>query len=202
MGDLKTPPGPGSLHVCIDMQRLFTPAGPWPTPWLERVLPHIVRICDHAAPRNLLTRFIPPARADDAGGMWRPYFAKWHAVTGQELAPEWLDIVPELDRFCCPETVFDRSVYSLFFDGRLHRRLRQARIDTLIVSGGETDVCVLSSVLAAVDHGYRVLLVEDALCSSSDASHDAMTGLFRRRYDVQVELVGVEELLSCWNPAR
>ncbi|MHC2279292.1 hypothetical protein ACVME8_005935 [Bradyrhizobium diazoefficiens] len=37
----------------------------------------------------------------------------------------------------------------------------------------ETDVCVLSTVLSAVDLGFRVVIVEDALCSSSDVGHDA-----------------------------
>jgi nicotinamidase-related amidase len=41
------------------------------------------------------------------------------------------------------------------------------RAETLIISGGETDVCVLSTVLSAVDLGYRIILVEGALCSSS-----------------------------------
>jgi hypothetical protein len=37
-------------------------------------------------------------------------------------------------------------------------------------NGSETDVCVLSSILAAVDHGSRVILAEDAVCSTSDES--------------------------------
>jgi hypothetical protein len=36
---------------------------------------------------------------------------------------------------------------------------------------------VLSTVLSATDFGYCVILVEDALCSSSDESHDAALGL-------------------------
>ena len=37
-----------------------------------------------------------------------------------------------------------------------------------IVSGSETDVCVLATVLDAVDMGYRVIIARDAVCSSSD----------------------------------
>jgi PhnB protein len=36
------------------------------------------------------------------------------------------------------------------------------RSDTLILTGAETDVCVLSTALGAIDHGYRVIIVEDA----------------------------------------
>ena len=41
-------------------------------------------------------------------------------------------------------------------------------VDTLVISGSETDVCVLSTVLGAVDRGYRVVIAIDALCSSSN----------------------------------
>ena len=28
-----------TVHLCLDMQRIFAPEGPWATPWMERVLP-------------------------------------------------------------------------------------------------------------------------------------------------------------------
>ncbi len=43
-----------------------------------------------------------------------------------------------------------------------------------MVSGSETDVCVLATVLDAVDLGYRVIVVRDAVCSSSDEGHDML----------------------------
>jgi nicotinamidase-related amidase len=48
--------------------------------------------------------------------------------------------------------------------------LQGSSIDTLIVTGGETDVCVLATVLGGIDRGYRVVVVSDALCSSTDDS--------------------------------
>jgi nicotinamidase-related amidase len=50
----------------------------------------------------------------------------------------------------------------------LIEHLRQREADALIVSGSETDICVLATVLDAVDLGYRVIVVRDAVCSSSD----------------------------------
>jgi nicotinamidase-related amidase len=48
-------------------------------------------------------------------------------------------------------------------------------------------------VLAAVDHGYRVVLLTDAICSSSDDGHDALMKMYRNRFDVQIELATVAE---------
>jgi nicotinamidase-related amidase len=49
--------------------------------------------------------------------------------------------------------------YSAFAESGLLGHLRQREADSLIVSGSETDVCVLSAVLDAVDIGYRVIVV-------------------------------------------
>jgi nicotinamidase-related amidase len=51
----------------------------------------------------------------------------------------------------------------------------------LIVTGAETDVCVLAMVLGAVDLGYRVIIVSDALCSSADETHDAAMAIYHSR---------------------
>jgi nicotinamidase-related amidase len=80
----------------------------------------------------------------------------------------------------------------------LHPFLRERGIDTVIVTGSETDICVLSSVLSAVDLGYRVIVACDAICSSSDESHDALLSLYRRRFDLQIELAEVSEILETW----
>jgi nicotinamidase-related amidase len=67
-----------------------------------------------------------------------------------------------------------------------------------MITGGETDVCVLSTVLGAVDRGYRIVLATDALCSSSDQAHDAMMTLYHTRYGQQVETVDTETALAAW----
>jgi nicotinamidase-related amidase len=57
---------------------------------------------------------------------------------------------------------------------------------------------VLSSVLAAVDHGYRVIIAEDAVCSSSDEAHDALLELYRRRFDIQIEIADTDTIIDRW----
>jgi hypothetical protein len=43
-------------------------------------------------------------------------------------------------------------------------------------------------------------MARDAVCSSSDPSHDAIIELFHRRFDVQVEVADVVEILEAWRP--
>ena len=61
-----------------------------------------------------------------------------------------------------------------------------------------TDVCVLSTMLGAIDWGFRVILVQDALCSSADETHDAMMNIYMNWFGEQVETVTTETLLECW----
>jgi nicotinamidase-related amidase len=198
MGDLKENPGRNAVHLCIDMQRLFSDEGVWPTPWMPRVLPNVIALVEHAPPRTAFTRFVPPHKVEDASGRWRVYYAKWSNAVRDRLDPGLLELLPSLTRFVPPAAIFDKPVYSAFASVELHQRLRRRGVDTLIISGSETDVCVLSSVLGAVDLGYRVIVAGDAVCSSSDASHDALIDLFKSRFDVQIEIARVEEILDAW----
>lgn len=202
MGRLIAPVGSNAVHLCIDMQNLFAPAGPWATPWMPRVLPAIEQLVGHAPECTVFSRFIPPASAEEATGMWKIYYQKWECVTRQRLAREWLDLVTELGKYAPPAAIIDRMGYSAFGGGRLQEYFHRHRVDTLLISGGETDVCILATVLAAIDRGYRVVLAEDALCSSSDESHDAMIGLFTRRFDIQIEIAPSSVILGCWDRTK
>ena len=46
--------------------------------------------------------------------------------------------------------------------------------------------------------GYRIIVVQDALCSSSDESHDAILGLYCQRFDIQVAVASLEQILDLW----
>jgi nicotinamidase-related amidase len=50
----------------------------------------------------------------------------------------------------------------------------------------------------AIDHGYRVVLATDAICSSSDETHDALLRLYQRRFSEQIETADSKTILSCW----
>jgi nicotinamidase-related amidase len=199
MGKLLSPPGAHAAHLCIDMQNLFTPGAPWATPWMERVMPFIVALVEHAPAHTIFTRFIPPKNKEAARGVWKAYYEKWECVTRERLEPHMINLVPALECHAPPAAVIDRQTYCAFGNGQLHAFLDLHRVDTLIISGGETDVCVLATVLAAVDHGYRVILAEDALCSSSDQSHDALMDLYTQRFDIQIEVASTLDILGCWS---
>ena len=180
MGDkvLSAPLTERAVHLCIDMQRIFSSDGPWPTPWMDRVLPVVLEIVQRFPERTVFTRFITPEFPDAMPGTWRCYYEKWREATRENIDPGLLELLPPLVKFVPPAAVIDKTRYSGFFEPQLLRHLRERKSDCLIVTGSETDVCVAATVLAAVDHGFRIILVRDAVCSSSDAGHDALLEVY------------------------
>jgi len=181
------------------MQRIFSTEGPWATPWMERVLPVVTELAERYPERTVFTRFITPNRADDMPGMWQRYYTRLQLTTRERLDPSLLDLLPPLARLSPPATVIDKTRYSGFAGSPLLAHLQAREADGLIVTGSETDVCVLATVLSAVDLGYRVILVRDAVCSSSDEGHDALMLLFQQRYSEQIEVADARTILARWN---
>jgi nicotinamidase-related amidase len=192
------PLGGRTVHLCIDMQNLFAEDTPWRTPWMKRVLPRVRAIAERQAARTIFTRFVPARRAEDMPGAWRRYYRRWPELTLERLDPRLVELVPELAPLAPPAEIVDKRVYSPFAEPALEAALRRRGADSLVVTGAETDVCVLAAVLGAVDRGYRVVLATDAICSSADETHDALLTLYRRRFGQQIEAVESETILACW----
>jgi nicotinamidase-related amidase len=71
------------------------------------------------------------------------------------------------------ELVVNKTANSGFNASNLDRVLRNLEIDTLIVSGVGTDVCVDTTARDAVDRGYNCIVVDDACATLDQESHDA-----------------------------
>jgi nicotinamidase-related amidase len=192
------PISPNTVHICVDMQRLFAEETAWKTPWMKRVLPKVTDIVTSHSAQTIFTRFIPAAHPGDGEGAWARYWTRWAEMTLEHLPDGMTDLVAELARFVPPARIIDKKLYSPWIDTGLEAELKQRATDTMIISGSETDVCVLATVMGAIDRGYRVIIASDALCSSSDETHDALMTLYHQRYTEQVEAVTTEELLAAW----
>lgn len=195
---LKHPIPANAVHLCIDMQRMFVETTEWRAPWAERVLPVIVQLCEARPDRVWFSRFIPAAHPADAIGAWVDYWRRWSSMTLETLAPDLIELVQPLRQFAQPGRVVDKRVYSPWFGTSLHEDFQQTGVDTVVITGAETDVCVLAAVLGAIDLGYRVVVVADAVCSSADGPHDDLLALYSDRFSQQVETADNQEVLSSW----
>ena len=78
----------------------------------------------------------------------------WEAEIIEEIAPEPSD------------TLIDKHRWSAFYQTHLELSLRARGIDTILLSGGSTEVGVASTAYGARDMGLNLIIVRDA-CSSS-----------------------------------
>jgi nicotinamidase-related amidase len=82
MGDqlLPLPLTERSVHLCVDMQRIFSVEGPWPTPGMDRALPVAATLANGYPDRTFFTRFVPPEGADQRSGTRRRCYTRAGAL--------------------------------------------------------------------------------------------------------------------------
>lgn len=187
-----------ALHIAIDMQRLFAEDTPWHTPALATILPNVLRLCEAKPGRTVFARFVVPQSVEHASGRWKAYYRRWTMMTGDALDPAMLDLVEPLSALATGASIIDKSTYSVFAVPGFADRLAAEDVDTVIISGVETDVCVYSSVLAAVDLGYRVILATDALGSADGKAHATVLEHLAPRLPEQIELLTTAAILDQW----
>jgi nicotinamidase-related amidase len=141
-----------------------------------------------------------PRTPAEAEGGWSRYYERWRAMTQDRIDASMLDLVPELVPCIPPGEVVEKRSYGGFdVPGFLHApRRRQA--STLVLTGVETEVCVLSVAMQAMDCGWRV--VGDAVASCAREGHDTALELFRGRFGCQIDIASASEVLRAWPSGR
>jgi nicotinamidase-related amidase len=181
------------------MQNVFAEDTAWRTPWMDRIRPVVRRLAEHRPERTIFTRFLPPPHPEEMRGTWRRYYERWCELLENWPEKALFDLLPDLAALVPPARVIDKLTYSPWVEPELARLLEEDAADTLIISGAETDVCVLAAALGGVDRGYRVIIPADAICSSSDRTHDALMRLYHERYSQQIETASTEDLIAAWS---
>ena len=87
------------------------------------------------------------------------------------------EVIPELDPR--PDDYYiPKYRWSAFFQTYLDLALRTRKIDTILMSGGSTDVGLAATVFAARDLDYNIVIVRDACASVHDQrAHDVLMDL-------------------------
>jgi biuret amidohydrolase len=106
------------------------------------------------APPAKLARGTPSRRIGDPGPMGRILI---RGEPGHDLVP---DLAPAPG-----EPVIDKPGKGAFHQTDLEQILRGARIDTLVVGGVTTEVCVHTTIREANDRGFRCIALADACAS-------------------------------------
>ncbi|MCB1377346.1 MAG: cysteine hydrolase [Alphaproteobacteria bacterium] len=85
------------------------------------------------------------------------------------------EVVPELDQQDDDLRVIKRR-YSGFFNTDLDLTLKDMMVDTVVVMGVVTNICVRSTVHDAFFHGYKVIVPED--CCAATGPREQISSLY------------------------
>ncbi len=91
------------------------------------------------------------------------------------------------------ELVVVKRFPSAFFGTDLHKELRARRIDTIVISGCTTSVCVRATAIDAMQHSYHAIVAEEAVGDFNAALHAVHLRDLDARY---ADVVPVDEILA------
>lgn len=100
---------------------------------------------------------------------------KPHSLRGTHGA----DVIAELHK--SPEDhVVPKRRFSAFFKTDLDQTLRTYRVDTVLLTGIATTICVLTTALDAVSHDFSAIIVEDCCAAHRPQDHEAVLAAYRK----------------------
>lgn len=163
-----------SALLVVDMQEFFLdPASPAYMPQAAAVLTNAVKLAEAFRRAGRPVFFTSHAHADPGkdGGLMA---ARWRRIclTGTPHARVSPALGPEEGE------IFNKSRYSAFTAPGLAQRLRELGINSLVVAGVKTGLCVESTVRAAFDLDLSCIVAADACAAGSEEQHlAALKGL-------------------------
>ena len=98
-----------------------------------------------------------------------------HSLAGTEGA----EVVDELDK-TDDDLWLPKPKFSAFFQTGLEKWLREKGVTLCAVGGISTHFCVLTTVMDAICHDFKAVLLEDCSAASSREVHEKILNCYRR----------------------
>lgn len=87
---------------------------------------------------------------------------------------------------CASDCIIPKRRYDGFFQTDLDLTLRELGVDTLIVVGADTNICVLQTLAGAYFRGYKTIVAADATATFLIGTQEYALDYFSRCYDSRV----------------
>lgn len=176
--------------LIVDVQPVFTDAD-------DPKLPVLRRFLDAAREAGVLQVFTRFVRAESPTERWREL---WEEQCGADfvemVAPNSPDaaflpgFAPEAGDL---EVTKDR--YSAFIRSDLADQLRSRGIETVVVTGFSTDVCVSSTARDAFQLDFRTITLSDCCAAAEPVRHEAALETLGRRFG---RVCASDEVVATW----
>jgi len=156
--------------------------------------------CDRANPiipkvSNLLEvarkKDVPIIYSNDAHLHVDSELKKWgsHAIKGSEGA----QVIPEL-KPGEKDFQLDKRAYSGFFETGLDPLLRELSVDTVILTGLHTNICVRHTVADAFFRRYKIIIARDGVEAFTAKDHEEGLEYMKNIYNAEIR--NTEEIIK------
>ncbi|MBI4349982.1 MAG: isochorismatase family protein [Elusimicrobia bacterium] len=158
-----------SALLVVDMQEFFLDAAsPAYMPQALPALANAARLVDSFREAGRPVLFTSHAHEDPArdGGLMTKWWKKTclAGTPGAAVSPALAPLAGE---------VFRKCGYSAFTNSALAERLRELGVDSLVVAGLKTNLCLESTVRGAFDLGFMCIAASDAAAARNEELHRA-----------------------------
>ncbi len=89
------------------------------------------------------------------------------------------EVIPDLHREARDHLVSKRR-FSAFFKTDLDQTLRTLGVDTAVVTGIATPICVMATVMDALSHDFQAIVIEDCCAAHRPEDHRAVLDAYRK----------------------
>jgi nicotinamidase-related amidase len=154
--------------VVIDLQKGIVGLQGTPLP-METVIANTTHLLSAARKAGAQPILVHVGGSPDGGDRLQP-IADVPPRNMGSLPPEWMDLIPELDRQPGDIVVIKRQ-WGAFYGTDLDLHLRRRRISTIVLCGVATEFGVESTARDAYELGYELVFASDAMTGTSEQSH-------------------------------
>jgi nicotinamidase-related amidase len=168
-----------------------------------RVLPNIKRLQNHFRSRNLPVIYTATGSCMPEGRdlpQWLKDFDQLGlALLNKRVWPQVSDPSWQIDDAVAPlpgEMVINKTSSGPLNSTKLDQTLHNLGVNSLIVTGLTTDVCVTQTAREMADRGFQVLIAEDACTTLSDEMHKGALQCFSIAFGRVRSTEAVMKLLS------
>ncbi len=162
--------------LIIDMVKdNLSPDHPFPiTPLAIRIIPAINKLIGMFRKQGWPVIFPTDAFHEQDfifGGRMKPHSLA--GTRGAEIA-DGLDYRPETDMW------LPKPKFSAFFQTGLEKTLHEQGVTLCAVAGISTNFCILTTIMDALCHDFKAILLEDCTAAPSETIHDEILKIYRR----------------------
>lgn len=153
----------------------------------SRIIPNIQRLLNFARKKKIPVIYVSDAHqpgVDEELELWPP-----HAIVGTKGAETIEEIKPVEGDY-----TLQKRKYSAFYETGLDSLLKKLNVDTVVLVGLVTNVCIQHTAADAFFRGYRIIVPED--CVEAITEETQKTAIKYLKVNYGSEITNVQELMK------